>query len=121
MMRMIKHITTDVEQSVALDYISGAIMLTLSDGDGHVFRQALNACDVGKLLDLFYVANCEERILCQGDLTAKAFTKEYNGLHLTWHDDKGGEGLVQFDKYNLIVFKEALRSCCLMLMRSHDE
>jgi len=108
-------------QTVSLDACGGgAVMLSLDDGGGHVFRQALDAHDAGKLLRLIDIRRpVNECVLCQGDLQAN-YIKEYEELHFTWPDERGGNGLVQIDLPGVLVFEEALRSYCRMFMRSQE-
>lgn len=109
-------------QKVSLDEEGGAVMLTLADGEGHVFRQALDAHDAGKLLELAVPPRgvVNERILCQGDLEAK-FLGDYKELRFRWHDEQGGEGLVHIDLPGVLVLEAALKSYCRMLMRSPED
>lgn len=102
-----------VTQKVALDECCGSAMLTLDDGEGHVFRQALDAHDVGKA-----IAVCGDRLIgapvCEGDLWIARVSE---GLGLTWPRDGGDSGV--FLKYpDMLVFQEALKGWCRMLMRS---
>ena len=106
-------------QTVSLDETGGAVMLSLSDGEGHVFRQALDAHDTGKLLEVILgIAYKTDCVLCQGDLVAKVVVGE---LHFTWYDERGGEGLVQLAHSDRLVFEMALRSYCRMLMRPEGD
>ena len=116
MLKVVKQQTTTVTQTVSLDAMSGAVMLQLSDGEGHVFRQAMDAHDVGKLLKLFFVRSEEDVSLCQGDLVARI----EEGLHFIWHDENGS-GRVHLDIPGEMVFEEALKSYCRMLMWSPEE
>lgn len=102
-----------VTWKVALDECCGSAMLTLDDGEGHVFRQALDAHDVGKAL-----AVCGEHLIgapvCEGDLRLMRVSE---GLGMTWPRDGGDSGV--FLKYpDMLVFQEALKGWCRMLMRS---
>lgn len=108
------------KQTVSLDEAGGAVMLSLSDSEGHVFRQALDAHDAGVLLELLDLGGVmDERNLCQGDLVAKKIVVDnHEELHLVWHDERGGDGLVSLGVSDEMIFEEALRSYCKMLMRS---
>lgn len=102
-----------VTQKVALDECCGSAMLTLDDGEGHVFRQALDAHDVGKAL-----AACggdlAETPVCEGDLW---IARASEGLELTWPRDNGNSR-VFLEIPDMLVFQEALKGWCRMLMRS---
>lgn len=105
-----------IEQTVSLCDEGGAVMLSLDDGEGHAFRQALDAHDTGLLLAAINRTEYEV-VLCQGDLVAKPV---YDGdwtLHLAWHDEHGGDGLVKLAPSDENVFEEALKGHCRMLMR----
>lgn len=121
MLKVAKQRTVTATQSVALDACGGSVMLSLSDGEGHVFRQALDAHDVGKILALIATGGCDDAsYLCQGDLVAKVASDEHEGLHFAWHDERGGDGLVRLDCPGEMVLEEALRSYCRLLMRSQE-
>lgn len=112
-------VTVTAEQTVSLDEAGGAVLLSLSDGEGHVFRQALDAHDVGKILALIATGGCDDAsYLCQGDLVARVASDEHEGLHFAWHDEKGGDGLVRLDCPGEMVLEEALKGWCRMLMRT---
>lgn len=116
MLKVVKQQTTTVTQTVSLDAMSGAVMLQLSDGEGHTFRQAMDAHDVGKLLELTFIRSSKDVSLCQGDLVAKI----EDSLRFIWHDENGS-GRVQLDLPDEMVFEEALKSYCRMLMRSPED
>lgn len=103
-------------QTVSLDECGGAVMLTLDAGEGHVFRQALDARDAGKLISLCAGIG-DEYVLCQGDLVARLVTDDHEELHLAWHDEHGGDGFVRLECSDEMVLGEALKSHCRMLMR----
>lgn len=108
-------------QTISLDEAGGAVVLSLTDGEGHAFRQALDAHDTGKLLGLIAIRGpVDERVLCQGDLEAK-FVEDCEELHFTWHDENGGDGLVRLDYTGVLVFEAALKSYCRKLMRSQED
>ena len=108
------------QQTVSLDACGSGVMLSISDGEGHVFRQALDAHDAGKLLELISLWGVDERVLCQGDLVAK-ISPCLHELYFTWHDEREGNGFVQLDRSDRMVFEEALRSYCRLLMRSPED
>lgn len=118
MLKTTRQQTVTAMQTVSLDEAGGAVMLSLSDGEGRVFRQALDAHDTGKLLALLAIGGCDEERLCQGDLVAKIATDDREELHFVWHDERGGDGIVRLDCPGELVLEEALRSYCRMLMRS---
>ena len=91
-------------------------MLTLTDGKGRAFRQALDARDAGKLISLCAGVG-DKYVLCQGDLVARLVTVDHEELHLAWHDEHGGVGLVQLECSDEMVLGEALKSYCRMLMK----
>ena len=102
--------------TVSLDDCGGAVLLTLKDGNGHAFRQALDAHDAGKLISLCAGVG-DEYVLCQGDLVAKLVTDDHEELHFAWHDERGGDGLVRLECSDEMVLGEALKSYCRMLMK----
>ena len=120
MLKVAKQQTVTATQMVSLDASGSGVMLSLSDGEGHVFRQALDAHDAGKLLELISLWGVDECVLCQGDLVAK-ISPCLHELYFTWHDERGGDGFVQLDRSVRMVFEEALRSYCRMLMRSPED
>lgn len=103
-------------QKVSLDDCGGAVMLSLDNGDGHKFAQALDAGDVGKVLGVLNRYSDEE-VVCQGDLTVL-----WSGdkLHFVWHCD-GVAPQVILDTGDVFVFEEALKGWCRMLMRTKPE
>lgn len=100
-------------QKVSLDDCGGVVMLSLDNGDGRAFRQALDASDVGKVLGVLNRYSDEE-VVCQGDLTVL-----WSGdkLHFVWHFD-GVHPQVILDTSDVFVFEEALKGWCRMLMRA---
>lgn len=121
MLKTTRQQTVMATQSVALDACGDSVMLSLSDGEGHVFRQALDAHDAGMLLELMLgVAYSHECNLCQGDLIAKIVKDDHEELHFMWHDERGGDGLVRLDRPGEMVLGEALTSYCRLLMRSPE-
>lgn len=94
------------------------MVLSLSDGEGHVFRQALDAHDVGRVLAAARgVPQADDRAVCQGDLMVlPEFDRR---LTLRWQQD-GGTASVLLSYTDNLVFQEALKSYCRMLMRSPD-
>lgn len=104
--------------TVALDMCCFGVALTIRDKDGIVFSQAINASDVGMLLDV-----CRSRsshfYICGGDLNVACHDGE-KGLKLIWWNETGN-GSVHLSDYDVIVFEEALRSYCRMLMRTPSD
>lgn len=100
-------------QMASLSACGNAVMLELDDGNGHAFRQALDARDAGKVLG---VCNAYSSVasVCQGDLVVDS--PREGGVHLTWQQD-GGNPTVWLDATDMFVFEEALKSYCRMLMR----
>ena len=103
-------------QTVSLEACGGAVMLTLTDGEGRTFRQTLDAHDAGKLISLCAGVG-DEYVLCQGDLVAALITDGHEELRLAWHDERGGDGLVRLECSDEMVLGEALKSYCRMLMK----
>jgi hypothetical protein len=105
-------------QTVSLEAEGGAVMLSLSDGESHVFRQALDAHDVGSVLAAARgIPQVGERAVCQGDLVVRPeFDRQ---LTLRWQQD-GGTGSVLLSYPDNLVFQEALKSYCRLLMRSQE-
>lgn len=100
-------------QKVSLSECGGAVMLELEDGNGHAFRQALDAHDVGKVLGVCNAYSDVESV-CQGDLVVGSLKD--GGVHLTWQQD--GENLtVRLDATDMFVFEEALKAHCKALMK----
>lgn len=117
MLEITRQQTVTATQTVSLDEVGGVVVLSLSDGEGHVFRQALDTHDTGKILALLATGNCADVILCcQGDLVAKFPTDDREELQFAWHDERGGDGLVRLDCPGWTVLKEALKSYCPMLL-----
>lgn len=100
-------------QKVSLDESGDAVMLSLDNGDGFAFRQALDAGDAGKVLGVINRYSDEEAV-CQGDLTVL-----WSGdkLHFVWRSD-GLSPQVILDPSDVFVFEEALKGWCRMLMRT---
>ena len=100
-------------QKVSLDESGDAVMLSLDNGDGYKFAQALDAGDVGKVLGVLNRYSDKEAV-CQGDLTVL-----WSGdkLHFVWHRD-GVDPQVILDPSDVFVFEEALKGWCRMLMRT---
>lgn len=119
MLKTTRQQTVTAMQTAALDEEGGAVMLSLSDGDGHVFRQALDAHDVGRLLDVCRSILAEPVFVCDGDLEARR-TPDDRGLTLKWSHE-GVFGLVHLTGGETILFREALKSYCRLLMRSQKE
>ena len=119
MLEMTRQQIRRYRETVSLDEEGGAVMLSLSDGEGHVFRQALDAHDVGMALAAARgVPHTGERSVCQGDLVIRP--ERNMQLTLQWHQDGGTESVLLSYPDNL-VFQEALKSYCRMLMRSPEE
>ena len=99
-------------QKASLDDCGGAVMLSLDNGDGHRFAQALNASDAGKVLGVINRYSDEE-VVCQGDLTVL-----WSGdkLHFVWHVD-GLAPQVMLSPSDVFVFEEALKAHCKALMK----
>lgn len=104
---------TPPPQKVALDESGDAVMLSLDNGDGHKFAQALDAHDAGKVLGVLNRYSDEEAV-CQGDLTVLGSGDK---LHFVWHSD-GVDPQVVLDTSDVFVFEEALKGWCRMLMRT---
>lgn len=102
--------------TVSLDDCGGAVLLALNDGEGHAFRQALDARDAGRLISLCAGVG-DEYVLCQGDIVAKLVTDDHEELHFAWHDERGGDGLVRLECSDEMVLGEALKSYCRMLLK----
>ena len=117
MLTVSKQHTVTATQTLSLDEAGGTVVLSLSDGEGHVFRQALSAHDTGKLLALLAIGGHDDAKLCQGDLVAEIVADDRDALHLVWHDEKGGDGLVRIDLPSELVLEEALRSYCRLLLK----
>ena len=106
--------------TVALDACGSNVMLSIQDIDGIRFRQALDACDVGAVLeacDKVHRKSEYNTIVCEGDL---AVNSSYDGLTLKWPGD-GVFGVVHVPIEGMLVFEEALRSYCRLLMRSPED
>lgn len=100
-------------QKVSLDESGDAVMLSLDNGDGHKFAQALDAGDVGKVLGVLNRYSDEE-VVCQGDLTVRWSEDK---LYFVWHSD-GVAPQVVLNPGDVFVFEEALKGWCRMLMRT---
>ena len=98
---------------VSLDDCGDAVMLSLDNGDGYKFAQALDAGDAGKVIGVLNRYSDEEAV-CQGDLTVL-----WSGdkLHFVWHSD-GLDPQVILNPSDVFVFEEALKGWCRMLMRT---
>lgn len=115
MMKVTKQQTAT--QTVSLEACGGgAVMLSLDDGEGHAFRQALDTHDVGAVLGVCN-AYSEEANVCEGDL--KVFRMD-DELRFQWPCD-GTFGLVPLTIGDMFVFEEALKSYCRLLMRSPED
>lgn len=104
-------------QTASLSACGNAVMLELEDGNGHAFRQALDARDAGKVLGVCNAYTSVESV-CQGDLVVGSL--EDGGVHLTWQQD-GGSPTVRLGATDMFVFEEALKSYCRLLMRSPED
>jgi len=100
-------------QKVSLDESGDAVMLSLDNGDGYKFAQALDTGDVGKVLGVINRYSDEEAV-CQGDLTV---LRSGDKLHFVWHSD-GLSPQVILDTSDVFVFEEALKGWCRMLLRA---
>lgn len=100
-------------QTASLSECGGTVMLELEDGNGHAFRQALDARDAGKVLGVCNAYSNAESV-CQGDLVVGSLKE--GGVHLTWQQD-GGSPTVRLDATDMFVFEEALKSHCKALMK----
>ena len=105
---------TTPHQTVSLEACGGSVMLSLDDGKGHAFRQALDAHDAGEVLCVVYNAICACVTVCQGDLVVRV--KDYGKLLLSWREN-GDLAYVILESSDKLVFKAALESYCRMLMR----
>lgn len=101
-------------QTASLSECGGAVMLELEDGNGHAFRQALDAHDAGKVLGVCNAYSSVESV-CQGDLVVGSLLKD-GGVHLTWQQD-GGNPTVRLGATDMFVFEEALKAHCKALMK----
>ena len=90
-------------QTVSLSECGGTVMLELEDGNGHAFRQALDARDAGKVLGV-----------CNAYTSVESLKE--GGVHLTWQQD-GGNPTVRLDATDMFVFEEALKAHCKALMK----
>ena len=106
--------------TVALDACGANVMLSMRDVDGVVFRQALDAYDTGAVLEACARVHRKSgycTTVCEGDLVVNS---SYDGLTLKWPGD-GVFGVVHVPAESLLVFEEALRSYCRLLMRSPED
>lgn len=104
-------------QTASLSKCGGTVMLELEDGNGHAFRQALDARDAGKVLGVCNAYSNVESV-CQGDLVVGSLKD--GSVHLTWQQD-GGNPTVRLGATDMFVFEEALKSYCRLLMRSPED
>lgn len=102
-------------QTASLSECGGTVMLELEDGNGHAFRQALDAHDVGKVLAAARgMPLADEQAVCQGDLVVRPeFDRR---LTLRWQQD-GGTASVLLSYPDNLVFQEALKAHCKALMK----
>lgn len=100
-------------QTASLSECGGAVMLELEDGNGHAFRQALDARDAGKVLGVCNAYSSAESV-CQGDLVVGSLKD--GGVRLTWQQD-GGNPTVRLGATDMFVFEEALKAHCKALMK----
>ena len=106
--------------TVALDACGANVMLSIQDIDGIRFRQALDAYDAGAVLEACARVRSKREYhttVCEGDLVVNS---SYDGLTLKWPGD-GVFGVVHVPAESLLVFEEALRSYCRLLMRSPED
>ena len=113
---MLKLTKVGPRQTASLEACGGAVMLALDDGEGHAFRQALDAHDAGKAIAVCGAYSNEEPV-CQGDLWIETTP---DGINLTWPHD-GGNARVHLPAADMFVFEEALKSYCRMLMRPEGD
>lgn len=110
-----------IEKSISIDDDGGVVMLTLSDGKGHSFKQSLDVSDVAKLLELIgkghssYECIC---YICQGDLEVKYIGGCHDRLRFSWINYNGGLNTTCINYPETLVLNEALKSYCRMLMKS---
>lgn len=111
----IKAATSYQKVSLNVDDCGDAVMLSLDNGDGRAFRQALDARDAGKVLGVLNRYSDEEAV-CQGDLTVL-----WSGdkLHFVWHAD-GLAPQVMLNPSDVFVFEEALKAHCKALMKPKE-
>ena len=102
--------------TVALDACGGNVMLSLRDVDGVKFRQALNAADAAAVFGVCHAYSDKVKV-CEGDLMV---VRRDGGLMFEWSSD-GDFGVVPLRAGHLVVFEEALKSYCRLLMRSPEE
>ncbi len=100
-------------QTASLSECGGTVMLELEDGNGHAFRQAIDARDAGKVLGVCNAYTAVESV-CQGDLVVGSL--KGGGVYLTWQQD-GGNPTVRLDATDMFVFEEALKAHCKALMK----
>lgn len=110
-----------IEKPVSIDDDGGIVMLTLSDGKRHSFKQSLDISDVAKIIELLgkgQSLNEYTRYICQGDLEVR-YVGGYQLVFL-WNDDNGGSNTTTIKYPETIVLNEALKSYCRMLMKSKE-
>ena len=112
-----------IEKPVSIDDDGGVVMLTLSDGQGHLFKQSLGISDVAKIIELLGKGNSLNeytRYICQGDLEVRYVGGYNERLIFLWNNDNGGLNTTNIKYPETLVLNEALKSYCRMLMKSKE-
>ena len=114
-----------IEKPVSIDDDGGVVMLTLSDGKGHSFKQSLDISDAAKILELQLLGkghslNEYTRYICQGDLEVRYVGGYSERLMFLWNNGNGGLNTTNIKYPETLVLNEALKSYCRMLMKSKE-